>query len=697
MTSTWTLRAVGAPGGMVADAAELRRGLSILADPNQGCQIVALPSARQATLLGSDLDGLIASAEAMPSGAGVYVCLNPVRLDLGSKAKAVDVKSRRWLLMDIDPLKAAGFDKHSATDEEKEDAKKSAENVWEILKGHDWPDPMVIDSGNGWYLLYRINLPNDESSRAALRALLHGLRVLVADQPCSFDASVHNADRLAKLPGTWAKKGDPLPDRPHRPSRIVYAPTMMDVVTLEMIQAATPENKKKPTPVAKSKPTEPWTVRAGTHDNKRAYGLKALDSECVKLALWQAGDRDNQLYRSAATLGELAGAAALLPSEIESGLLDACRTNGLIEKRGEQHCRDNIRRGIEKGSQEPRVIPERNGTVHGTVYEQWNPQAGKETKKTRPVTYRLSELLTMELPDPKWAVPGLLSEGLTMLCGKPKLGKSWMALNLAMTIAAGGLALGKIRVQPAHVLYLALEDRLRRVQDRARKVMKGLGSEANDRLQFAVEWPRQDQLGVSFLAEWAQTISQMEQQPALIVIDVWAKFRAPSNARGNAYEQDYNQLSEVKSMGDHFGTSILAVHHTRKGAAEDVFDEVSGTQGIAGAADGTLILARSRGQSDGTLAMTGRDIEEQTLAVSFDVNTFCWTSHGSADEKLSGDMQTKIIAYLRERGVACFATDIAEHVERTADQIRPILHRLFDKKILRRVGNAWAYPAEEDI
>lgn len=694
MTSAWTLRAVGSPGGMVADVVELRRGLRIIADPTAGCEVVALTSGRYACLPGSDLAGLCAAVEGMPSGIGVYVRANPVPANLNRQTKNGEVIKRRWVYLDIDPVKENGHENDPSTSAEKERCSRVTERLFVKLSDADWPAPIVTDSGNGYALLYRIDLPNDTHWKAVLGRLMKVLSDEFTGPDGVVDRHVHNANRLIKLPGTWAKKGIESEGRPYRKCWIVSEPANLCIVPPELIKKiAGVEMVPQPSANGTQAPTSGFILRAG-QSGKGAYGRAALDRECARVSLARppadGGEgRNNTLNRAAFSLAQLVAGGELERNEVENRLTLAAIAAGLDGP----EIGSTIRSGMTAGMRSPRTAPPLPGTQPATgAFEKWQPP--KETEQKSPVIYKLRELLTMELPEPKWAVPGLLSEGLTMLCGKPKLGKSWMALNLAMTIAAGGLALGKIRVQPAYVLYLALEDRLRRIQDRARKVMKGLGSEANDRLQFAVDWPRQDQLGVSFLAEWAQTITQMEQQPALIVVDVWAKFRAPTNSRGNAYEQDYNQLSEVKSMGDHFGTSVLAVHHTRKSVAEDVFDEVSGTQGIAGAADGTLILARSRGQTDGTLAMTGRDIEEQTLAVSFDVNTFCWTSHGSAEEKVTGEIQKKIIAYLQARGTALFIADIAAHVERTPDQIRPILHRMFDKRIVSRVGNAWAYPAE---
>lgn len=336
------------------------------------------------------------------------------------------------------------------------------------------------------------------------------------------------------------------------------------------------------------------------------------------------------------------------------------------------------------------IVPGLPAALPATPRPPWTPTTTNSTSKA-PVTYTIPELLGLELPMPRWAIPGLLSEGFSILAGKPKLGKSWMALNLALTIAAGGKALGNIQVQAGDVLYLALEDRLRRIRDRAAKVMKGIGMTAPHRLSVAVEWKRQDKGGVHDLAEWLSRATD----PRLVVIDVWAKFHAPAKSKGSAYDQDYEQATEVKSVADHYGASVLVLHHTRKSAAEDVFDEISGTLGFAGAADGAMVLARNRGHNEGTLAMTGRDIEEQKLAVEFNPEAFTWKSLGSAEERLTGDLQLRVIDYMKRMlGRPLYAADIAEHLSEPPDNVRKTLHRLLDKNIIRHVGHTWSYPGE---
>jgi len=212
----------------------------------------------------------------------------------------------------------------------------------------------------------------------------------------------------------------------------------------------------------------------------------------------------------------------------------------------------------------------------------------------KPSPFSLQELLAKDLPPLRWAIPDILPEGLTMLAGKPKQGKSWLALSIALAIAAGGYALGKQPVTRGQVLYLALEDNERRLQSRARQLLASMNSVPSG-IEFELCWPRLDQGGLRYLEEYLEVHPQVR----LVVIDTWAKvspcLKGHSRSR---YEDDYEALTPLKCLADHFHVSVLVIHHLRKMAADDVLDEITGSIGVTGAVDGALILKRERGQKE---------------------------------------------------------------------------------------------------
>jgi hypothetical protein len=309
-----------------------------------------------------------------------------------------------------------------------------------------------------------------------------------------------------------------------------------------------------------------------------------------------------------------------------------------------------------------------------------------------PELVTLPDLLARQFPPQRWAVPGIVTEGFTLLAGKPKLGKSWLALNLAITVAGGGTALGNVRVEPGDVLYLALEDRLRRLKGRALKLLPAAGCDPSPRLSFATEWPRSHQGGLDGIKRWFDLVPE----PRLAVIDVWARFRSPGRVRASAYDQDYEAAAPVKDLADSAGAAVVVVVHTRKASADDVFDEVNATTGLTGAADATLILCRARNENEAVLHLTGRDVEEGTIALEFVPDTCTWHHRGSAHEREHSRAQQAILDALRRNpGSSYFPGELAELLDMSAGTVRTTLLRLHDAGDVRRSGSKYSWPAEE--
>jgi hypothetical protein len=262
-----------------------------------------------------------------------------------------------------------------------------------------------------------------------------------------------------------------------------------------------------------------------------------------------------------------------------------------------------------------------------------------------PETLSAADLVGMDFPEPVWAVPGLICEGVNLLAGAPKVGKSWLSLGIGVAVAAGRPALGKITPTPGPVLYLALEDTHRRLKSRLLKVLDGAPAPAG--LAVATHLPTLPQGGAEYIGAW------LEANPGarLVIIDVFAKFRGSPPAGLSAYEADYRAVSAVKRLADHYAVAVVLVHHTRKMAGEDFLAEVSGTNGLAGAADATLVLKRSRGTADAVLHVTGRDVDESEHAMAFDATTGTWgLLDGPAVDHTVTDTRAAILAHLREHG-----------------------------------------------
>ncbi|MET8510930.1 AAA family ATPase [Streptomyces sp. NPDC005077] len=250
--------------------------------------------------------------------------------------------------------------------------------------------------------------------------------------------------------------------------------------------------------------------------------------------------------------------------------------------------------------------------------------------------------MATEFPEPKWAVPGILAEGVSLLAGPPKVGKSWLSLGLGLSVAAGGHAFDSVPVDGGPVLYLALEDTPRRLKTRMGKLLGGQKAPAG--LTLVTECPPFPQGGSEAIAQW------LERHPdaRMVVIDVFAKMRGQAPQGVSAYDADYVSVGYAKRLADHYGIAVVLVHHVRKMASEDFLTEVSGTNGIAGAADATLVLKRARGQADGILHVTGRDVSEAEYALQFQEASGAWhLLDGPASDHTIGDTRAAILRHVR--------------------------------------------------
>ncbi|TFF03726.1 AAA family ATPase [Cellulosimicrobium funkei] len=237
--------------------------------------------------------------------------------------------------------------------------------------------------------------------------------------------------------------------------------------------------------------------------------------------------------------------------------------------------------------------------------------------------FTADELLATHFPDPRWAVEGLIPEGLTLLAGAPKLGKSWLALGLSLAIAAEGYALGKIPTQGGNVLYCALEDTPRRIKSRLTKMLDG--TVAPPRLAVMTNLPTMPR-ATDLISGWLED----HPEARLVVVDVLGKIRPMSAANADRYEGDYKVVGELKRLADAHRVAVVLVTHVRKMADGDVFNMVSGSTGLTGAADTTIVLARARGDHGASLHITGRDVEESEYALTFDPTLGAWTLDGDA-------------------------------------------------------------------
>ena len=263
----------------------------------------------------------------------------------------------------------------------------------------------------------------------------------------------------------------------------------------------------------------------------------------------------------------------------------------------------------------------------------------------------VSELMQMEFPEPKWIVPSIIPEGLSLLCGRPKHGKSILSVNLAVAIAKGAKALGKIPVEKTGVLYLALEDTPKRLQKRLRAVLQGV--KTPESLFVNMSFSSIPNGGIEQLVSWLKH----HKEVGFVIIDTYAKIKGQRDNKGDLYLDDYKEMAKIKDVADSHNVGILLIHHTRKEESEDVFDTVLGTTGITGAADTIIILVKKK--STGNLHVSGRDVEDATFAMKFDRKTLSWILDDDALKYTLTPEKKAIYKLLEENGHPMRLKDIA--------------------------------------
>lgn len=281
-----------------------------------------------------------------------------------------------------------------------------------------------------------------------------------------------------------------------------------------------------------------------------------------------------------------------------------------------------------------------------------------------------TELMGTDFPEPKYAVPGIIPEGLTLLCAPPKFGKSWFVLAGCVSIAEGSKAFSAITVDRGEALYLALEDPPRRLKSRLKKLLAG--SPVPDGLHIVTEW--NTDLRLDMVRQHLDT----HPDTRLVVVDVMAKTRSPGLTGESAYNADYTAAGEWKALADHYGVAVILVHHTRKAGSDDFLDTVSGTNGLAGAADAIIVMRRSRGSADAELHITGREVIEAVYAMRFDSESGLWSLlDGPAGDYSTSPQRVEILQAIREHG-PMGPKAISEETTVSHDTVKHLVRRMAD-------------------
>lgn len=228
-------------------------------------------------------------------------------------------------------------------------------------------------------------------------------------------------------------------------------------------------------------------------------------------------------------------------------------------------------------------------------------------------TKSCEEIMTTVYKPIEFVVEELIAHGLYILAGAPKVGKSWLSLDICLNIAKGEKVL-EHETKCGTALYLCLEDSFERIQKR----LYELTDEPTENLYFAI---MADKIG-NGLENQIEKFKSEHSDLKIIVIDTLQKIRESTE---NSYGSDYKELSVLKALADKLEIAIVLVHHTRKCSDSDPFNMISGSTGLSGCVDGSMVLVEiKRGSRKAKLHCVGRDIENAEINLHFDSDLKKW-------------------------------------------------------------------------
>lgn len=250
-------------------------------------------------------------------------------------------------------------------------------------------------------------------------------------------------------------------------------------------------------------------------------------------------------------------------------------------------------------------------------------------------TLNAAELFSMDIRPVEFVIEGLIPVGMVILASPPKYGKSYMCLDMALSVAMGRDFLG-FHTHQCRVLYLSLEDRLDRLKQRIGQV---IGGEAPpERLELEIESRTLDNGFIEQLGDFLND----HPDTKLVIVDTFIKIRGEAKRNESAYATDSREAGMIKKFADQHGIAVVLVTHTRKGIdTTDPFVNITGTFGIAGVADDMIVLTKEkRGDLLTKMSVTGRDVQYEEYPLIFDKDKGKWMRQGDSYELAAAKFET---------------------------------------------------------
>lgn len=630
------------------DPEAVENALRLLIAPGEVFEIRALHASKWRGMIGYfDCPEIAAQAVASLTEeyAGIYVTLNPVTHDAlyrvnnnftkfveGLGSKDHDITGRNWLPLDFDPVRVKGI---SSTKAEQRNALELANTVSDTLElTYGITGGYIAASGNGAHLLYPIAVPNDTASRDAIKEFIRTISFQFSTAQCQIDTSVFNASRIWRLYGTAARKGGNAPERPHRLSRLVYVPPERVTVPFKLIRAVAKAELAAPATPAKKIPypademrwrelnrvamkrLEDWVPEAFGDDARPYLGGYRISSEAL------GRDREEALSIQPLPIGivdfgehdmdDSASGHRTPVSVLSEFIHGQDKTEAATWLAGvlgvNQSEFDGIAEKYAKNADEEKEVFLEDEPLDTATHVK-----GFALSSIRKVT----DVVKIVHGAKQFLVDKFLPRGVWVLISRPKMGKTWLTLQLALAASKGGFFLG-YKVTKCKVLMLLFEETDDRLQSRIKHLNGGVMPSDEDLKNLLVitldklidnPFPKGEQ-GCAVI----RRIIENDPSIGLVIIDTFSLFRDhDADYGGGIYDKDYAAVMPLIRLGSELSISIVCVHHERKGATVagktdvDFMESASGSAGITAAFEGVMRIEGMR-----TEEAEDDDLEEET-------------------------------------------------------------------------------------
>lgn len=611
----------------------IRRTISLLKPDNELFEVRIIGKGSKKRIISgyfTDTDTLIQQFDTIdPRSVNTYITINKVNEDCYAREQHDcfrqtdanthdhEIDAYEWLFVDLDPERLSEV---SSSDAELKAAENLSDKVYDYMAQLGFHEPIRAMSGNGHHLLYKIDLPNTDENKALVERCLTNLASMFNNGKVKIDIVNHNQSRVCKLYGTLAQKGSNTKTRPHRMSCLTYVPQKIEVNGVDLLNVLANELPEVPKATRR---TVNATAEFDIENWMTEHGLEPLRTEngtdCVIYPLAHCPfnhshtDGDSKIFKYSN------GAIAFKCHH------NSCRgkywqdVRELLEPGAYDNKDEEAEKAIEEGWK-------KHKQQYLTVQKTDDIEA---VKRGLPKLAAISayDLQLKEFDERYYAVQDMIPEGETVIAAPPKTGKSWLMLDMCLKVAEGKPFLG-FETKKSDTLYLALEDGDSFEQERLNIVLDGKEAPKNFHFVFSNVMPMNE----GFLLQLEDLLEQFSDVK-IVVIDTLQFIKYRQGKSESAYETDYRTGRDLKEFAEKKNIAIVVVTHTTKMRyIDDDMANVSGTNGVTGAADSVIVLGKEkRTDLDAKMFITGRKVRQTMHNIKFDDKKCRWEYVGVAE------------------------------------------------------------------